>query len=132
VAERGFELAGEVVAFAAQGGILAGQFAGPAGAPVLVRDRNGLPALCPCSAGRRVAGRGIAGCLADTAADGARGRFDGDDAVDQHGPGQPASGDVRVVSADGGTAVGAYGDGIDVIAERCAVEAVHDTGSSAG
>jgi hypothetical protein len=37
VAEGGFELAGEVVAFAAQSGVLAGQFAGLAAALVLVR-----------------------------------------------------------------------------------------------
>ena len=93
------------------------------------------PRLCArCLAGRRVAGvrRGVAGCLADAAADGAGGGLDGDDAVDHHGAGEPAGGDVRVVVADGGAAVGADGDGIDVVAERCAVKAVHGGASSAG
>jgi hypothetical protein len=43
VAEGGFELAGEVLAFAAQCGVLAGQFAGLAETLVLVWGGNGLP-----------------------------------------------------------------------------------------
>ena len=59
------------------------------------------PPRCRCSAGRRVTGgrRGVAGGLADAAADGAGGGLDGDDAVEHHGAGQPAGGDVRVVVA---------------------------------
>lgn len=45
VAQGGFELAGEVVTFAAQGSVLAGQFADLAGALVLARARNALPGL---------------------------------------------------------------------------------------
>ena len=44
----------------------------------------------------------------------------------------PAGGDVGVVGADGGAAVGADGDGIGRLAERDAVEAVHGAASWAG
>ena len=73
----------------------------------------------PCSAGRRIAGDrcSVAGGLAYGAADGAGGWLDGDDAVDDHGPCQPAGRDVRVVGADGGAAVGADGDRSGVGAE---------------
>jgi hypothetical protein len=75
---------------------------------------------------------GIAGGLADTAADGTRGRSNATTRLITIGADQPASGDVRVIVADGRAAVGANGDGIGVVAKRCAVEAVHGAASSAG
>jgi glycerol uptake facilitator-like aquaporin len=104
---------------------------GPSRALIGLTGRHGSG---PCSASRRVArgGCGVAGGLAHGAADGARGRLDGHDAVDDHGPGQPARCDMSVVGADGGAAVGADGDGIDVAAKRRAVEAVHGVASCAG
>src|ERR1035441_4667045 len=61
----------------------------------------------------------VAGGLAYGASDGA-GWLDGDDAVDDHGPGQPAGRDVRVVGADGDRSGSGHSrQGYDVNHEHC-------------
>src|SRR5450755_464654 len=96
------------------------------------RAEHGAPQWHLPDSGKARRRRGVAGGPANAAADGARWRFDGDDAVDDHGAGQPAGCDVGVVVAYGGAAAGADGDGSGLLAERGTVEAFHGVASSVG
>ena len=101
----------------------------------MTTQRDRLPAgklSSPLDGPRRRARLGVAGLLAQAAADDPGGHFDPHRAVDGHDAGQPPGRDAGVLEACSGPAIGADRHSFRCVTERGAIKTVHQRAISPG